>query len=158
MSDDATVHASAVLVGELGVLIRGASGSGKSSLALGLIAADPGGTWLVADDRVVLDTAGGRLLASVPEPLAGLIEIRGQGIFRVRYVSPVVARLVVDLLPPASCPRLPVAEDERADIKGVALARLMLPIGTADGALRVRAALGLFGTRMAMDAVRQLGA
>ena len=152
------MHASAVLVGERGVLIRGASGSGKSSLALGLVAADPAATWLVADDRVVLDAAGGRLLASVPAPLAGLIEIRGQGIVRMRHVSPVVVRLVVDLLPPASCPRLPAAEDERIDIEGVELARLMLPIGAADGALRVRAALGLFGPRMAMNAVRQLGA
>ena len=112
MSGDANVHASAVLVGERGVLIRGASGSGKSSLALGLIAADPAATWLVADDRVDLArSAGGRLLASVPASLAGLIEIRGQGIFRVRS-SPVVVRLVVDSCRPPSCPRLPAAAEE----------------------------------------------
>ena len=158
MSEPSNVHAGAVLVGERGVLIRGAAGSGKSSLALALIAADPAATRLVADDRAVLEAAGGRLLASVPEALAGLIEIRGQGIFRVPHVSPVVVRLVVDLLAPASCPRLPAAEEETTEIAGVGLARLMLPIGSADAALRVRAALGLFGPRMGLDAVRQLGA
>jgi serine kinase of HPr protein (carbohydrate metabolism regulator) len=158
MSGGPNVHASAVLVSEQGVLIRGVAGSGKSSLALALIAADPAKTWLVADDRAILEAAGGRLLARVAEPLAGLIEIRGQGIFRMRHVSPVVVRLVVDLLPPASCPRLPAADEERIDIEGVELARLMLPIGTADAALRVRTALGLFGPRMTLDAVRQLGA
>ena len=69
MSEPSNVYASAVLVGERGVLIRGAAGSGKSSLALALIAADPAATRLVADDRAVLEAAGGRLLASVPEAM-----------------------------------------------------------------------------------------
>ena len=34
-----TIHASAVVIGETGVLIRGASGAGKSTLARSLIAA-----------------------------------------------------------------------------------------------------------------------
>ena len=44
-----TVHATAVLVGADGVLIRGDSGAGKSALALALIER---GARLIADDRV----------------------------------------------------------------------------------------------------------
>ena len=140
MNGAPTVHAGAVLVGEAGVLVRGASGSGKSSLIFDLIAA-PHPAWLVADDRVVLVAAHGRLVASVPAAIAGRLEIRGQGIVSLPFVSPVVIRLVVDLLPVALCPRLPSAEEARVDALGVTLPRLALPVGIARGAVRVRAAL-----------------
>ncbi len=81
-----TVHASAVLVGEHGVLIRGASGSGKSSLVLGLIDRDPSSTRLIADDRVHLDADRGRLVAAAPDTIAGKLEVRGQGIVEVAHV------------------------------------------------------------------------
>jgi serine kinase of HPr protein (carbohydrate metabolism regulator) len=136
-----TVHASAALVGERGVLIRGASGSGKSSLLLGLLAGAPESTWLVADDRVVLTATHGRLVASVPVKLAGAMEIRGQGIVRRSHVSPVRIHLVVDLKPADECDRMPEPEEEQTSIEGIDLPRLDLPIGIADGALRVRAAL-----------------
>ncbi len=107
MSAGATIHASAVLIGEHGVLIRGASGSGKSALLLALIMADAGGNALTADDRVVLAAHDGRLVASVPAELAGLIEVRGQGILKRPHVSPVVIDLVVDLVAGADAPRMP---------------------------------------------------
>ena len=59
MSVPATAHASAVVVGGHGVLIRGASGSGKSSLVLGLIDAQSPPAMLVADDRVRLSVRDG---------------------------------------------------------------------------------------------------
>jgi HPr kinase/phosphorylase len=92
----ATVHASAALVGERGVLIRGAAGSGKSSLLLSLIHGAVGAT-LVADDRVVLTSIDGRLVAAVPEAIAGRMEVRGLGIVRYPHASPVPIDLVVDL-------------------------------------------------------------
>jgi HPr kinase/phosphorylase len=144
MSEPATTHASAVLVGEIGVLIRGGSGSGKSRLAHALIAADPAGAWLVADDRVILSAVNGRLLADVPAALAGLIELRGLGILKRPYLAPVVVRLVVDLETPEACARLPEAEDGRTMIDGVALSRLSLLVGADDGATRVWAAIGHF--------------
>ena len=58
-----TVHATAIVIGETGVLIRGRSGSGKSSLALALVARvrlAGGFAAFVADDRVALAPAGGR--------------------------------------------------------------------------------------------------
>ena len=135
------VHASAVRVGEHGVLIRGPSGAGKSSLLLGLLTLFRGTSTLVADDRVILTPQGGELIAAVPENLAGLMEVRGQGIVRRPYVSPARLHLVVDLRPFAECPRLPGPGDEAASVEGVALPRLILPIGAVDGAARVGVAL-----------------
>jgi len=132
-----TIHAGAVLIGERGVLIRGPSGSGKSAFILALLAANPERTALVADDRVHLSVANGRLIATAPSEIAGLLEVRGQGISHLPYVSPVVIDLVVDLTPPEQCPRLPSAAEEVAGIDGVNLPRLILPIGASDGALRV---------------------
>jgi serine kinase of HPr protein (carbohydrate metabolism regulator) len=140
MSLPDTVHGSAVRLGPHGILIRGASGSGKSTLVLHLLAGDAAAQ-LIADDRVILSVAGGRLLASAPEPLAGLLEVRGQGLIRRPFVSPASIDLVVDLRPPAECPRLPAPEEERTVILGLALPRLILPAGLADGALRVRIAV-----------------
>ena len=75
MSDSATVHASAVLVGSHAVLIRGPAGAGKSRLALALIAASDTGLLrfarLVADDRTQLEACHGRVLARRPRPLRG---------------------------------------------------------------------------------------
>ena len=143
MSRDGSLHGSVVLVGERGVLVRGRPGSGKSALVLALIDRDPAGTTLVADDRANVSAANGRLMASVPDALAGRIEIRGQGIDRRPHVSPAAIDLVVDLLPLQECPRLPSDDEAVTEIAGVALPRLCLPIGAAatDAALRVRLAL-----------------
>lgn len=136
-----TIHASAVAIGEDGVLIRGPSGSGKSSLVLGLIDRDPAATRLIADDRIELGATRGRLIATAPAALAGKLEVRGQGIVDVAYRSPAAIRLVVDLLPPEDCPRMPEPPDCRVEILGVVLPRLMLPIAAADGPARVRFAV-----------------
>ena len=141
MTEPATVHASAVLLGERGVLIRGAAGSGKSSLLLGLLTDAVASTWLIADDRVILTPANGRLIAAVPPVLAGLLEIRGQGIVRRRFVSPARIHLVVDLLPLAECDRMPARPAETVSIASIELPLLRLPIGLADGPVRVRAAV-----------------
>lgn len=132
-----SVHASAVAIGAAGVLIRGASGSGKSSLALGLIMADRKRCRLIADDRVVLTVKDDMLFARAPEEIAGLLEVRGQGILPFPHVSPIPVRLVVDLVPPENAPRLPEPSEARTVLHGVTLPRLALPIGISDGPLRV---------------------
>jgi serine kinase of HPr protein (carbohydrate metabolism regulator) len=134
----ATIHASAALFGGVGVLILGASGAGKSSLLLALIAA--GGT-LVADDRVVVVADAGRLIASPPEALAGLMEVRGVGIVRYPFVSAAAIGLAVEVRPAAECPRLPDGDDARLAVAGVVLPRVFVASGAADGAARVAAAL-----------------
>jgi serine kinase of HPr protein (carbohydrate metabolism regulator) len=129
----ATIHASAVLIGPRAVLIRGAAGSGKSRLALALIAAAEGGAVrfarLVADDRALIEAVNGRLLVRPPTPLAGLVEVRGAGIRRLPYEPIAVAGWVVDL-GAADAERMP-ADGAFATLAGVALPRLAVPSGVA---------------------------
>ena len=120
-----TLHASAVVVGEAGILIRGASGAGKSSLALDLTgwAAETGHHGaLVCDDRVVLLATGGRLVARPVEAIAGLVEVCGVGIVPVAHAPAAVIRLVVDLGPEPD--RHPPAATETEHLLGVELPRI----------------------------------
>lgn len=134
MSDQpgTTVHASCVLVGRGAVLIRGPSGSGKSRLAAALIRSreiHPAGiARLVADDRVHLFAAHGRLLAAAPAVTAGKMEIRGVGIRDVEYEPLAMVALVVDL-DAQDAARMP--EDSARDIEllGVKLSRLPIAPG-----------------------------
>jgi len=136
-----TVHASAVLVGERAVLIRGPSGSGKSRLAFELILAGRSGQLppaiLVGDDRVHLDTSGGNLIARPAAELAGLIEIRGLGIRRIDHAGEAVVGLVVDLAA-ADAERMPAAESLTTNIDGVELPRI--PVNLRDSPLLIIAA------------------
>lgn len=136
----ATVHATVVAVGGRGVLIRGAAGSGKSSTALELIEDPRGDSVLVADDRVLLAFRSGEVVASPPEALCGMIEVRGIGIIRRPFLEEVRIGLVVDLLPPEQCPRLP-GDNNSVTVFGAQLPLLRLPIGLSDAAMRVRIAL-----------------
>ncbi len=88
------LHASAVAIDGRGLLILGASGAGKSGLALRLMGL---GARLVADDRVALLRAGEALLASAPAALAGLIEARGIGLIAAEAVQEAPVALAVDL-------------------------------------------------------------
>jgi HPr kinase/phosphorylase len=127
-----TMHASAVLVGARAALIRGPSGAGKSRLALDLIQSARAGSLLfarlVADDRVHLEPAGGRLLARPAETLAGLLEVRGAGILRLAYEPCAVIGFVVDLAA-ADAERLPQAEKRATEIAGLTLPRLAVAPG-----------------------------
>lgn len=88
------MHASCVSHGGRGGLIIGASGSGKSGLALQLIAL---GATLVADDRTCLIRDGNRITARAPAPLTGLIEARGLGILRAPAADQADVALVIDM-------------------------------------------------------------
>jgi HPr kinase/phosphorylase len=103
------IHGSCASKGGLGVLIVGPPGSGKSDLVVRLRAH---GFELVADDRVDV-TLG---VARPPLALAGLLEVRGLGIFRLPYAAEARLALVVDLAAvwPAGTPRLPMPERHAA--------------------------------------------
>jgi serine kinase of HPr protein (carbohydrate metabolism regulator) len=126
-----TLHAACVTLGGAGILIRGSSGSGKSSLAL-LLAAGEGGAF-VADDRVVCTLGHGHVVARPHAALAGRVEVRGQGILSVSDLGVPLAPeatlgLVVDLV--AAAPRLPEPPQD-AEILSVRLPCLIL-----DGSVR----------------------
>ena len=94
-ADSKILHASAVAVDGRGLLILGPSGSGKSSLAIRLLAL---GALLVADDRTHLTATEGRITARCPAPgISGLIEARAMGLLRAPTTEQAGVALVADL-------------------------------------------------------------
>ena len=77
-----------------GVLIVGSSGSGKSSLAINLLAL---GSKLVADDQCELIKNNNRFRVSKPASLPNSIEIRGVGLVSVPMVVETSLDWVVDM-------------------------------------------------------------
>ena len=124
------LHATVLVIGESGVLLRGPSGAGKSSLALALI-------WamgererfaaLIADDRAFVRALGGRLVARGAPEFAGRIERRFEGLIAVAAEPAAVIRLVIDLAGRGKTPpRLPEETELWAEIVGIRLPRLAL--------------------------------
>jgi len=152
-----TIHGSALVLGERGILIRGRSGSGKSTLLRELLAADPQGTRMVADDRVIIAAVHGRLLADVPREIAGLVELRGVGVIKAPYVAPVVIHIVVDLAPPEAAPRMPEADEAVVTLEGITLPRLVLPVGYTGGAGSITAAAAIMTGQGEADCLLRCG-
>lgn len=88
------LHASAVAMQGQGLLIVGPSGSGKSGLALELMAS---GADLVADDKVWVDQISDQLTLSAPQSLVGRIEARGLGILSATPQPTVPLSYAIDL-------------------------------------------------------------
>jgi serine kinase of HPr protein (carbohydrate metabolism regulator) len=128
----ASVHASAVLVGNRAVLIRGPSGAGKSRLAFDLILAGRAGQipacMLIGDDRVHLETGDGQLVVRPARELTGLIEVRGLGIFSCDFAPQAIVGLVVDLAAP-DAERLPPPEALRVQICGIETPKIPVGLG-----------------------------
>jgi HPr kinase/phosphorylase len=143
------LHASCLDLDGKGVLIEGRPGAGQSDLSLRLID-QPGrgltgdalkGARLVADDQVVVKRLESRLLASPPDRLKGLIEVRGLGIVKIPHCSQTVLHLIVTLTSASDIERMPQATDLTGEILGVRLPRIPLDPKTPSAPARVRAAL-----------------
>jgi HPr kinase/phosphorylase len=88
------LHATSLVCCDQGVLILGAAGSGKSGLALALMAH---GASLIADDRTILTVLDEQLVASAPGEIAGMIEARGIGLLNAAIQGPHPLHLAIDL-------------------------------------------------------------
>ena len=88
------MHASCVDVNGSGVLIVGRSGSGKSSLAINLLAL---GSKLVADDQCELVRKNNSFRIFKPASLPKSIEIRGVGLVSVPMVKETSLDWVVNM-------------------------------------------------------------
>ncbi len=119
MSDP--IHGTVVDVAGAGVLLRGPSGSGKSDLALRLI---DRGAVLIADDQVLLRAGSRGIVATAPERIYGLVEVRGIGVVSIPAAKFSLVKLVVDLVAHEDVPRLP--EPEAIEIVGVSVPRISL--------------------------------
>lgn len=140
------LHATALVAGGAGLLIRGPSGAGKSRLALALIdlcRARGRFAALVADDRVWLSAHGGRLVAAAPQPIAGLVEIRGYGPAPLAHEKRAVIDRLVVLVEPEDAPRH--REDATGTVAGLGLALPRLDLAARDAEGAARAVLAWLG-------------
>jgi len=87
-------HASAVSRDGRAVLILGASGAGKSRLALQLLAF---GADFLADDAVMISATAEGVMLSCPNNIKGMIEARGVGLLTVTAIEKAKLAFVVDL-------------------------------------------------------------
>lgn len=143
------IHATSVArrtqEGWRGVLLTGASGTGKSDLALRLV----GRGWrLVSDDYSRIWRSGDVLYAAPPETLpkdlAGCVEARGLGIVQAgvpRLLAPVA---LVVLCGQAAVERLPDPEVET--LCSVVLPRLRLDVRPASAVQTLERALARIAT------------
>jgi len=121
-----------------GVLLQGPSGCGKSDLALRLI---EDGAFLIADDHTDLEVRGNSLIATAPESIRGMLEVRGLGILRIDPANDVELTAVVDLVAADQMPRMP--EPEHIHMLGVALPVFKLVSFEPSAPAKVRLAVRL---------------
>ena len=122
------IHATGLVLGTTGMILRGPSGAGKSLLALELI-----DEWemrgetarLVSDDRIDIEASKTGLVMHAPKAIEGLVELRGRGIVSRPFVAKADVHLVVDLVD--TLERM-VEEDELVtELDGITLARCPVP-------------------------------
>jgi HPr kinase/phosphorylase len=131
-----TMHGVLVEVFGIGVLLLGASGVGKSEIALELIRS---GHRLVADDAVKIHCVNGNMLIGMGKNkiIGHHMEIRGIGVVNVTHMFGVGAirdrnqiQLVIELEewdPQKNYERLG-SKDEYTDILGVSVPKLVVPV------------------------------
>lgn len=134
-------HATVVELNGKGVMIEGASGSGKTSLALGLMETfqrDNGSAVLISDDQVILETIGHEkpfLVAHRPQPIAGKIEIRGYGIVNINSKERTSIDLIAKLVNDEEIERYPNTQSCMVD--AVEIAMIKVPIRHETQSIRI---------------------
>jgi HPr kinase/phosphorylase len=118
------IHATGLVLGQVGLIIRGPSGSGKSILALDLLEHHQAGL-LVSDDRLDLTIEDTGLVMYTAPNLGGLIELRGRGIIGRPHVERAPLHLVIDLVD--DLVRMPEPDAFVTELFGVTLPRAPIP-------------------------------
>ena len=119
------IHATGLVLGKTGLILRGPSGAGKSLLALELIDEWGAEGRLVSDDRIDIEAGKTGLVMHAPKAIEGLIELRGRGIVTRPFVREAPLHLVVDLV--ETLERMVEEEALSVELFGVRLARCPVP-------------------------------
>ena len=106
------IHASCVEFMGKGLLICGEPASGKSDLCLRLTDI---GARLVADDQTKIENIDGKLIASCPEKLQGLLEVRGIGIVETPFIPKTEIHLKLILQAKEKIDRMPKHRTEMVE-------------------------------------------
>jgi serine kinase of HPr protein (carbohydrate metabolism regulator) len=124
------IHASAILVGQTGLLFVGPSGSGKSELAFSFLTeAQRCGlsVALISDDQVFITLRNGIVIAERPEPIKGLLELRGSGIISMNSVAEAPMHYAITSVLHPESPRLPPENEMMELVGGARLPLLRIP-------------------------------
>ena len=128
MSESHNIHATGLVLGGIGLILRGPPGSGKSLLALDLLdqwEARGLEAMLVSDDRVEIIAADAALRMRPAPNIEGLIELRGRGIVRRPFSADAPLHLVIDLV--ETLERMLEDDALVTELFGVTLARAPVP-------------------------------
>jgi serine kinase of HPr protein (carbohydrate metabolism regulator) len=123
------IHATAIIVGQTGLLFVGPSGWGKSMLAFACLTEAQRigvGAALVADDQVMISRRDGAVIATCPSAIAGMIELRGTGIVRISHVNE--TRMHYAIVPASASgeDRLPPEDEMLSVAQGIELPAIRL--------------------------------
>ena len=144
MSEDRLLlHGTCVALGDRAVLLRGASGAGKSDLAYRFlklpIEYSGEALHLIADDQVGLARLGNAIRVSPPATIAGRLELRNIGIVEMPYLTDVELGFIVDLRAQSEIARLP-DWTKTEEILGLPIPIIALAPFEASAPLKLRAA------------------
>jgi serine kinase of HPr protein (carbohydrate metabolism regulator) len=109
------IHATAIVIGNRGLLFVGPSGVGKSMMAFTCLAVarrQNVRSLLIADDQVFISRDGDRVVATCPPAIAGMMELRGSGIVAIDNITAAPIDLAVQVVSLADCERLPPENEE----------------------------------------------
>jgi len=120
----ALVHGTAVVIGTTGLIVIGPSGSGKSSVAVQLMAgARRYGhlALLLSDDQVFVDSVNGRVVATAPQTIKGRIELYGSGIGYAETIDSTVLDFALQPVAADSANRIPEENQRWSPLAGIDL-------------------------------------
>lgn len=123
------------------LLITGASGVGKSELALALI---DRGAQLISDDHVTLRLDSERLIASPAQNIHGLIEVRNLGLLPMAVGTDCPVALVIELN--RAAPRW-IEQPQQRQILGLSIPELLMTPASSVLAIKAEMALQAYGLK-----------